>query len=304
MSRITFLDNAAQGKNNWWRYLLTIILVWGLGFTGIFIISLAYSVYLIITGVNQISQLESTLLNSYFFLVITGIFFIIMISMLYVSTRFIHKRNFISLVNTDSKFDFRRFLKGAVVWSVIMLIFVLVSLMIDPSGIKFTFNPSGFIILLVLSLLIFPIQASFEELFFRGYLMQGIGLLTKKPIIPLIITSVIFALVHYGNGPNTMANIDIILQVFVMGITLGIIVLGENRLETAMGVHIANNIFVTVIINDPTSLFGELPSILSSSSVPNPLMDVPIMALLSVVLLVIIFWNKKENLYNIFRNES
>ena len=29
MSRITFLDNADEGKNNWWRYLVTIILTWG-----------------------------------------------------------------------------------------------------------------------------------------------------------------------------------------------------------------------------------------------------------------------------------
>jgi uncharacterized protein len=312
MSRITFLDNANQGKNNWWRYLLTIFLV-AMGIIGGsiglgLIIGIFYIVYLSMTGLTDPGQLMSALysLNSepFFLLIGGGISYIFALVMLFIGIRFIHNRKFITLVNTDSKFDFKRVLKGAGAWSVIMLVSLAATLIIDPSGIKFTFNPLGFVILLILSLFIFAIQASTEELFFRGYLMQGFALLTKKPIIPLILTSIIFSIGHYWNGNTSLEGIDLLLQTFVMGITLGIIVLGENRLETAMGVHIANNIFVTVIFNDPNSLFGELPSIISYSPTPNPLIDVPFIVLWSLILLTIIFWNKKENISNIFRNNS
>ena len=40
MSRITFLDNAIEGKNNWWRYLITIILTWG---TPVVILTIVFS---------------------------------------------------------------------------------------------------------------------------------------------------------------------------------------------------------------------------------------------------------------------
>ncbi len=324
MSRITFLDNAKPGKNNWWRYILTISLI-AIGIIGGSIavgavMGIVYIAYLSITGLTDPSQLMAAIysLNSepFFLLIAGGISYIFALLMLFIGVRFIHNRKFITLVNTDSKFDFRRVLKGAGIWSSILLVSLLVTFIMDPTGVKFSFNPLGFLVLVILSLIIFPIQASTEELFFRGYLMQGFGSLTKKtrflkvipippigkiPVIPLILTSIFFSVGHYWNGSTPLEGIDLLLQTFVLGITLGIIVLGENRLETAMGVHIANNIFVTVIINDPSSIFGGLPSILSYTPTPNLLIDVTSVTLWSVLLLIILFWNKKENLVNIFR---
>ena len=54
---------------------------------------------------------------------------------------------------------------------------------------------------------------------------------------------------------------DIVIQALIIGLTLGIITLGENRLETAMGVHIANNIFVALIVNTPNGGLSNIPSI-------------------------------------------
>lgn len=84
---------------------------------------------------------------------------------------------------------------------------------------------------------------------------------------------------------------------------MGIIVLGENRLETAMGVHIGDNIFVSAIANNPNAGFGNLPSILTIHGIPNLFTDTLIYILLSLALLIVIFWNKKDNIYNIFKTE-
>jgi len=138
---------------------------------------------------------------------------------------------------------------------------MLIELIIDPNLFEFSFNPS-FFILLILSLVIYSIQASFEELFFRGYLMQGIGMITKKPVIPLLVTSALFAIGHFFNGSDVFSGVGIVVSMFIFGLTLGIITLAENSLETAMGIHIANNIFVTIIINN-TGVFERLPSLLT-----------------------------------------
>jgi len=305
MSRITFLDNAQGGKNNWWRYLLTIILTFGgstlLGIAVLIPISIIVAFIAVL--INDPNYVHTIFSNPLFELLMNGVSYTLFFLLFYIGIHFIHKRKFISLINTVYKVDWRRILKGAAVWFIILGIGTLISLIIEPNSFKVTFNPNTFIILLILSLMVFPIQASFEELFFRGYLMQGIGLLTKKPVVPLLITSIIFAIIHYWNGTNTLMSADIVIQVFIIGITLGIITLGENRLETAMGVHIANNLFVSVAVNTSNGGFGNVPSILTSTSAPNPVIDVPVLALSALVLIIIVFWNKKDDVYNIFRDK-
>ncbi len=304
MSRITFLDNALGSKNSWWRYLLTIILTWpaSMAVTVAIFIPVFIILGIIAIATDNPNLVDSVSSNPLFELVLTGISAIISILFLYICTEFIHKRKFISLINTVCRVDWKRILKGAGIWFVIMAIGSLIELIIDPGSVAVTFNPNTFIFLLILSLIVFPLQASFEELFFRGYLMQAVGVLTKKPVIPLLVTSIVFAALHFWNGTDAITSVDIVLQVFIIGITLGIITLGENRLETAMGVHIANNIFVSVVVNTSNGGFDGLPSILTSYGTPDPVTDVPILAVYALALIVIIFWNKKDMLFNIFRD--
>ena len=313
MSRITFLDNASGGKNNWWRYLSTIILTWGGGkiFAIMLPIFMSAVFYLMLNGFNSSSQINSVISNPLFILLKIGIGEIILFLIFYICIRFIHKRKLISLVNTRSTISWSRILKGAVIWFTILVFVGILSLMSPHSGAKVTFNPNTFVILLILSLIIFPIPASFEELFFRGYLMQGLGLLTKKPVIPLLITSLVFAIPHYFNiyyinGVSTLIGIDWAVQAFIIGMALGIIVLGENRLETAIGVHTINNLFGTVVIyNTSTGLFGNLPAIITvtSQGTPNIIGGALMSVLFLLVLLTVVFWNKWEKMYNIFKTE-
>ncbi len=305
MSRITFLDNAAEGKNNWWRYLTTIILTWG---TPVVILSI---VFFILSRFNP-GNLASILLEPIALIVLVGISDILSLIFLYFGVRFIHKRKFISLVNTDFKFNWTRVLKGGGIWFGLLTLGLIITLVLNPTNLNWTFNSKTYLILLIISLIVFPIQASFEELFFRGYLMQGIGrikirrlhigLLAEKPVVPLITTSIIFALLHFPNGANTLTSVDIVLQALIIGFTLGIITLGENRLETAMGVHITNNIFVALILNSPNGGLGNIPSLITDNSPPNLISDVSIIILYALILLTIIFWGKKEKLIRIFKS--
>lgn len=301
MSKITFLDNASEGKNNWWRYLLTIILTWGGGKALAIVISpviISIFFYFVISGLFAPNQANEILSNPLFELLILGFVYVILFLIFYILLRVLHEKRIISLINTTSKVDWKKMVKGAGIWFAIMTVEVLVFLIISPGSFEVTFNPMNFGVLLILSILVFSIQAPFEELFFRGYLMQGIGLLTKKPIIPLILTSVLFAVLHFGNGENGAIGIILMIHAFIFGITMGIIVLGENRLETAMGVHIADNVFVSSIANNPDAGFGNLPSILTIHGTPNLIGDTLIYVLISITLLIVVFWNKKDKLYN------
>jgi membrane protease YdiL (CAAX protease family) len=305
MSRIPFLDNVYPGENNFWRYFFTIILTWGAPVVLGIVILLFVMTYLLTMGVVDLNFIVGSFTSDPLtFMLFIGLTYVISMVFFYIGVRYIHKRKFLSIITIESRFNWKRLFKGGLVWLVLLTVGLIISLILEPSSIEFNFNLTPFILMFVLCLLIFPIQASFEELFFRGYLMQGFGLLTKKPVVLLIITSLIFSLPHYFNGSYTTLSVDIVLQAFILGLTLGIIVLGENGLETAMGVHIFNNIFATVIVNHPDDIGLNMPSLFTSLATPDPVIDTLGIIVYALVLLAIIFWGKKEDLLRIFRSDN
>ncbi|MGZ7108641.1 MAG: CPBP family intramembrane glutamic endopeptidase [Methanobacterium sp.] len=300
ISKFPFLFNAESGKNNWWRYLITIVATWGVQAVVGFIIGLIVIVMLIMrNGISRdVNSITNIFQDPFFLLPLTLVGFVASFIALYLCMRFIHNRKFISLITIKSKINWMRVLKGASLWLAILGIFTIISILLDPNGYQFTFNPSTFGILLIISLITFPIQASFEELFFRGYLMQGFGLLSKKPIIPLLATSIIFGLVHAGNGTNmTLSGLPVI-EAAIIGLMLGIITLGENSIETATGIHIMNNLYVALIVSTQGSVLGNVPSVLTAPSEPNS--GIIWTVIFALIAITVIFWGKKDRLMDIF----
>jgi uncharacterized protein len=301
MSKIMFLDNVNNGKNTKGSYLLTILItVIGGTFASVLFLVLFMILYFSSLRTTGMGFEINILNNPLIILIFIGVSYGIFALLFYLCIRFIHKKNFINLINTGKNVKWFRILKGAGLWGGILAIFTLVSYIYDNSSLSFNLNFVPFIYLLVISLLVFPIQASFEEIFFRGYLMQGFGLLSKKPIVPLILTTLIFAIVHFYNGTTLEMSITIVVSALVLGLMLGIIVLGEDGLETAMGVHIANNMFIALFLNSPDSGLGNLPSLFTSPST-NSYSGILLLIAMAVILIIILFWNKKENIYRIFK---
>lgn len=299
MDRITFLDNAHQGKNNWWRYLLTSGVAWIGPFILILIvlipfILLSHPVKMDITPAN----VENTL-NPLILIVMLGIYYTLSFVLFYLCSRFIQGKTIKKMITTVSKFNWKNVLKGAGLWSIIIGVSLVVDVLISPSTVKLSLD-LPFFTLLIASLIIFAIQASFEEIFFRGYLMQGIGLLTRKPFIPLFFTSVIFAIGHFWNGTSIITGITAVVNMFIFGMVLGIITLGENGLETAIGAHIANNILVTSIVGN-VGIINDLPAMLTfggGSSFGVPYFILPF------ILLTVVFWKKSDKIGLIFKTQD
>jgi hypothetical protein len=301
-SNILFLDNAKLGKNNWWRYLITIILslliasVVAGALLGVFIV-IGILIFKQSFNVDLIYQL---LEEPTFLIFLVGLSFSISFIFLYLCTRILHKKEFISLINIKNKVRWNRIAKGAGAWLIIIGAFDLVSYLIDPTGFKISFNFQKFWVLAILALIAFPIQASFEEVFFRGYLMQGISLIFKKPVWVLLISALAFSLLHWWNAGTVIMSISIVMSTFIIGLVLGIIALADNGIEMAMGVHIINNIYVSVIHSSPESGLGNLPSIFISS--PDPYTSPIFLGLAAIILIYVLFINKIEDVLKIFKN--
>jgi len=93
-----------------------------------------------------------------------------------------------------------------------------------------------------------PIQAAAEELFFRGYLMQALGSLVRQPWFGVIVSSVVFALLH---GTQ---NLPLFFARLAFGLLAAILVWRTGGLEAAIAAHIVNNVFAYVIASLTSSI--------------------------------------------------
>ena len=127
-------------------------------------------------------------------------------------------------------------------------------LKIDPSNFTLNNKTDSLILLSVISVLFIPVRASLEEILFRGYLMQGFAALVKNRWFPLMMTSILFGLLH-GLNPEVkeFGFFTMMPQYIVFGLIFGIITILDDGIEAAMGAHAANNIFLCIMVTNESS---------------------------------------------------
>ena len=168
----------------------------------------------------------------------------------------LENNNQFELIETDrEKIDWKRFFYGFFVWGIIALAFSYIAILLSPEHYTWNFNATPFFILVAISFLFLPFQTSLEELLFRGYFMQGIGVLAKNRWVPLLITSVVFGLLH-GANPE-VAKLGQITMVFYIGTGLfyGIVTLMDEGTEIALGLHAINNIVAAFFVTTDWTVF-------------------------------------------------
>jgi membrane protease YdiL (CAAX protease family) len=159
------------------------------------------------------------------------------------------------LVTSRTKIDWKRFWVGFFTWGILVVVLTFIGILTEPEIYKYNFNAKPFFILVVISIFFLPLQTSLEELLFRGYLMQGIGILVKNRWAPLIITSVCFGLLH-GANPEVQ-KLGSILMIFYIGTGFfyGITTLMDEGTEITLGLHAANNVFAAFLVTTDWMVF-------------------------------------------------
>jgi uncharacterized protein len=188
----------------------------------------------------------------------------------------------ITLVTPNQQVRWKRILQGFGLYFLLTFVISFVGIVLSPSEYQLTFKPSQFLVFLPIALVITPIQTSAEELFFRGYLLQGIGLKTRSLLIPILGSSLLFMLPHLLN-PEAKLNLFLMALLYLLlGIFLAVITVKDNSLELAMGVHAANNLFVVLILNYSNSALPS-PSIVTASRFD------PLSSSISFIVVAVIF---------------
>ncbi len=161
----------------------------------------------------------------------------------------IHKKPFRLLITPRRAIHWRKVFFGFGLWLAFAALAELAFYFVYPHNYTFRFDPQPFIGLLAVCLLVLPLQTSFEELLFRGYFLQGLGLILPFRWMLLVLTSASFGLMHWMN-PEVQAFGAVPTMVYYIGVGLflGILTLMDDGLELALGVHAATNIFSAVFV--------------------------------------------------------
>jgi uncharacterized protein len=207
-----------------------------------------------------------------------------------------HKQSITSLTTSRKKIDWNRFFFAFGLWTSITIVLTVIDYFSSPEDFILNFKPTPFLIFFFLSIILIPLQTSFEEYFFRGYLMQGLGVLLNSKLIPFITTSVIFGLMHIANPEIEKMGYIALIYYIGTGFFLGILTLMDEGLELALGFHAANNLVGALLVTTDWSAF-QTNSILKDVSKPEIGFEIVAPVLIVFPILLFIF-SKKYNWTN------
>jgi uncharacterized protein len=270
-----FLDVAKRGQNDWWRYLLGVFFIifsyWFIGsFTSGILITILFLAYSAVNG-NEVSNLPEEFQNQFEaylqasptrYFVASNIPFFCGCLGIFITLNWLHKRKFTTLISADSSINFKRLISGFAAWFIILIALTGLDYLIQPQFYSWTFDLGKWLPLFPLVLVLTPIQTSAEEFLYRGYLLQGLGLLSRQRIVLIIVTSFLFALTHLSNPEMHRGEIWVALQYFSWGVFFSTLTLKDNRLELSLGAHAANNIFAFLFVNTKDSVIPT-PAVLT-----------------------------------------
>ena len=221
---------------------------------------------------------------------------------IWMGTKWLLKRPLRSLITTADRFRWGRLLMGMVIWMALMGGYGLLIWAKDPTALKFSPDWEAFLLFLPFALILVPVQCAFEEIAIRGQLMQNIHSYLKgryAPIVPLLISSVFFAVLHSLNPEiATYGYLTMMAQYFTIGLLFGIFTLLDEGLEIAIGIHIGNNLFSFLFISYPGSVL-QTPSIFQQTRV-EPWQDLLALLGLGTIFFILFYGRQPGKIKSLF----
>ncbi len=166
----------------------------------------------------------------------------------------LHNRSFGSVVNGGRRVRWGKMMFSAFVWMAMSALWLLYSVRSDPGTYTLNNTTGTLLILVALSVSLIPFQAAFEEILFRGYLMQGFAVLARNRWVPVVVTSLLFGLMHSLNPEvKEYGFLTMIPQYVFFGLVFAVLTMLDDGIELAIGAHAANNVFLSIFLTHKDS---------------------------------------------------
>jgi len=291
---MSHLERALHGPNQWWKYLVLIIgSLLAANTVGCMpILALAVVRYLqgysILLDPNNISGTLHVSTNTALFLMLFP--FVIGLLTIKLLIRPLHQRSITETINGRNRIRWDRFFTGFSAWILLSVIYFSVAYFRDPGNFRPQFQWGTFIPLVLISLVFIPLQTSYEEILFRGYMAQGVARATNSRWMAILIPSILFGMMHYFNPEVAAYGAWMMLPSYIsFGLTFGLLATLDDGIELSMGAHAANNIFASIFITYKSSVL-QTAALLEQKTV-YPLQDT--ISLYAMSILFILLMSRK-----------
>lgn len=248
-------QNAKIGKNQFWRYLLTIFI----SFICLLVFQVLFALPLIVQkqnlGIDNVTfqimfksfdfsllQLSKTYILT-MLLTPLALFFFVFAFLL----KLIHKKPLLKVMTGRDRFHWRRVFIGFV--TTVLLLSILNFVFLPHDIFTYQFDLDLFIPLFFVAIIVIPLQSTLEEVFMRGYLFQAFGLLFKNKMVSMVLIIILFTTLHFGNPELNDHFSNFAIQYLLISSVLGLIAVFDDGLEIPIGIHTANNLFLALFIS-------------------------------------------------------
>lgn len=286
-----YIQQAFKSLHDWWRYVVGVIVI-------IIASQIGTLPFLIAVLAKQFKEGGSifdlqdtnflmTVLESNLTLFLMLLSFAVGLLGVYLIVKYLHRQPFKELTTARKKVDWGRIFFSFGLIVVITSVLTIIDYQSNPENYIFQFQLVPFIILFVIAIIMIPLQTSFEEYLFRGYMMQGLGVLAKNKWVPLVVTSVIFGLLHMANPEVSKIGNIIMIYYIGTGFFLGIMTLMDEGMELALGFHAGNNLVGVLLVTADWTVF-QTHSILKDIAEPSAGLDIilPVVIFYPILLLI------------------
>ncbi|ESQ74123.1 CPBP family intramembrane glutamic endopeptidase [Asticcacaulis sp. AC402] len=248
---MTFLDYAARGKNNGWRYVLGWILALSVG-TVVAVVIAIPAVLLTGRPLEVAQQMQSPQNPVLFFGFLALVFGALLLGFVAV-VPLLHGKTPRDIVG---RWDWPGFFTGGLVWLAVLTVMTGIDYLLRPAGFTWTAERLS-VTAVAVTCLALAIQTFAEEYIFRGYLTQGLLLATKQPMTASLISGLIFGACHIPNGlPQAV-------WATFFGVVLALVAIRTGGLAFGFALHMVNNIFGAVVVVSDNDVFKNAPALLT-----------------------------------------
>jgi membrane protease YdiL (CAAX protease family) len=298
-----FISAPFRGRNSFWRYFtgsVTPFIVSNLiGAIPLVVVMFTYAGG-VIPQKGGMPDFEAMGINLNLGFALTVFPFILAFFTLVLLVRPLHERSLGTVINGGMKIRWRRIFFSAFVWTAVSALWLFYTIRTDPGSYILNNTSASLVTLSLLALTMIPLQAGFEEILFRGYLIQGFAYFSHNRWLPIVVTSVLFGLMH-GLNPEVKEYgfLTMIPQYVFFGLVFAILTMMDDGIELAIGAHTANNAFLSIFITNKDSAL-QTPAMYEQLEY-NPLKEfggLVVMSLVFIAIMVIVYkWKDLRKLY-------
>jgi len=236
----------ARAGGAWWRVALGLMLIGGVwvGF-GIALVVLARDGALAFAGIGRedlgaLSGAGRTMAPEgvvLFLLTFVGVWL-----GLWIALRLVHRRPFDTLFRPGRRLHGRNLRRGVVLalafYGVSMVAYLAVLGPPERTGVALPV----WVLWIVPVVLGVVVQATSEELLFRGYILQQFAVWSRHPIVWAVIPALAFAALHHDPDMEPGMRWRMLVHILIFGLIAAALVWRTGGLGAAVGLHVTNNI--------------------------------------------------------------